>query len=1139
MLLLIFYISGNAQPFSNYRHKTIRLSDSLKIDSLSIVPGTLSIKDTLNQTVSMDLFYFNEVSSVLKWKQPQAQPISLKLEYQVFAIDFSKAYPEQLPALMTDSVQHSPLLPANYFLPDIRQKTVQSGIQANGNITRGISVGNNQNMVVNSNLDMQLSGKLSENLQLEGVLSDKNIPLQPDGYNQQIREFDQVYIKLFNDKTQLQMGDVQIADKNSRFLKFKRKIQGGYFNTTFKEKSKAVAHRVEASAAIARGKLARNQFQGIEGVQGPYPLSGANNEKFIVVLAGTEKIYLDGILLERGENADYVINYNTAELIFSVKHMITKDSRIIAEFEYSDRSYNRYLTYAQGSVKSQKATFNLAWFSEGDAKSQPVNADLDAQHEKALTLAGDNQALAIIPGYDSVGFNKDHVRYEMRDTLVDGVLYDSVLVQSFNQQSAIYQAKFAVVGNNNGNYVLNNSNVNGKVFRWVAPEGGEMQGNYAPIQQLAMPQKKQLLMGNTAIQVTKNTSVAVEVAMSNYDANTFSDKNSKDNIGLAMNSQIKNTKKLGGRKLVSGLQYNFIHRNFNAIERFRSAEFHRDWNIVTLNGNEHLVGMQAAIVKKEKQEASIVSEVLKTLNYQGFKNNASIDTRIEKFTITSENSLLYSQSDEQETRFYRHRVMGSRPWGNLELGLQHAMEDNRRNVLDNDTLLTNSEKFSVSEMFLQTPDTLKRIYTASYKTRVDYLPVYKTFKKSVRTHDFGINTTLNAKQWSRLSASLKWRKLKVISDSMATRIKNEDNLLGRVDHQLNLFKRALTMNSFYEMGTGMETKKDFSYIQVAPGKGVYVWVDYNENDIPELNEFEVSPFPEEANYIRLYTPTNEYIKVYSIKMNETFHFDPSRIWRNEKGLKKFASKFNNRLSLRLQQKHTQSDIGSRLNPFQENLPDSLLLNNQQSFRNQLFFNRRNPTFGADWQYTQTQQKNLLLQGFDKNSIESHQLNVRWNITKAFMLTNKIRSGSKTYESDFFSNKNYDINFTENRFELRYQPGTTFRVSSFYVFKDKKNQLGGELLNLHEAGPELKISSPGKGTINGKCSFVHVKYQGTTQSTVGYEMMEGLLPGNNFRWSVNITRNLNEYLRLSINYLGRKMPDTEVVHTGQFSLSAVF
>jgi hypothetical protein len=83
-------------------------------------------------------------------------------------------------------------------------------------------------------------------------------------------------------------------------------------------------HSGYVAVAGSRGKFNTNNFNGTDGVQGPYGLTGLSGEKDIIILAGTERIFVDGIEMIRGENNDYIIEYSNATITFTPKRLITK-----------------------------------------------------------------------------------------------------------------------------------------------------------------------------------------------------------------------------------------------------------------------------------------------------------------------------------------------------------------------------------------------------------------------------------------------------------------------------------------------------------------------------------------------------------------------------------------------------------------------------------------------------------------------------------------------------------------------------------------------------------------------------------------------------------------------------------------------
>lgn len=1072
---------------------------------------------------------------------PELNNQNISFSYRVFPLNFSAATkpllvfdkkPKMVSAKQQEPKEH--LIQSGY-------NVAENNLEVNGTIARGINVGNKQNMGLNSTLNLQIKGKLSDDVFIEAVMSDNSIPMQPDGYSQQINEFDQIYMRIYNQKHALQIGDLKLNESNSYFLKFNRKVQGIDLQTQSKHPTKNRNTSSRVSAAVAKGNFNRMEFFGTEGIQGPYQLKGANHETFVVVLAGSEKVYLNGIVLERGEKADYVMDYNTAELTFNPKHMINNKSRIIVEFEYSDKNYNRFLFYTDQQFSYEKGSISVQYFTEGDAKNQPVNQDLSTTEKQILGIAGDNITRSVAQHIDSIAFDPNRVLYKMIDTLVNNVLYDSILVYSTHPDSAFYQAGFSLIGENKGNYIRVLSAANGKMYRWVAPQNGIPQGNYEPVQLLIPPKKQKLALVKSTFKPTTNIKIETEIAYSQKDLNTFSELDAHDNNGFAFRTSFHQKIKINASDLAVFAHYNFIHKHFNPLERFRPAEFEREWNLLSeLKNNEHYMSSGITLSKKQQHSFSLIQEYLnKGSDYEGSKTLFKAAVKKGKISINAEGSYLNTKGGTFHSAFYRHRTSLAFNHKKWEAGVSHQMENNRLFLRDSDSLLKNSQLFSETGSYLNYGDSSSQQARIVYKNRIDFSPFQNQLVKASVSDDVSLEMQLAKNRNNQLRTALTWRNLKVTNDSLLINLKTEQNLLARLEHQLNLKKRLLTLSTFYEMGSGLESKKEYAYLEVAPGQGNYTWIDLNTNNQAELNEFELAAIAEEANYIKIYTPTTEYLKVYSVKLNETLKISPDAVWKNESGFKKLASHFSNQLSLRIFQKHSQSNLEARMNPFTRSYADSQIISTNNALRNTFSFNRSHPKFGADYTLSQQKQKSLLVNGFDEAMIQLHELKIRWNLTAEFLLLNTLSTQNRAYQSEFFTTKNYRINSQSNSLSAQWQPGIRFRISLKYTLKQKDNTWGNQHLIYQEIAPELKFNSPSKGYLTLNTAFINNSFKGDQNTSAAYTMMEGNSAGKNFKWSVNLTRNLNEFLRFTANYTGRKPADLKTIHTGQFTLVAFF
>lgn len=1020
-------------------------------------------------------------------------------------------------------------------------------LKAEGSFGRQIGFGNSQDAVLNSTLNLQLSGMLGDSIELQAAITDNNIPIQPDGNTQQLNEFDQVYLQFRKKGWQLNLGDIDLRQNQSYFLNFYKRLQGISFQTTNKI-SKTTESKTLVSGSIAKGKFTRNIVEPLEGNQGPYRLRGANNEFFFIILANTERVFYDGQLLQRGEDQDYVINYNTAEITFTPRRMITKDSRIQVEFEYADRNYlNANLYLAQEFDLNKKVKVRIGAFNNNDAKNSQINQILDPRQKQFLADLGDSVQRAFYPS-------------AIVDTLAAGkILYEKVYIgldsfyrYSTDPQLAKYNLSFADVKQGNGNYVPDFNGANGKVYRYVPPVGNIKQGQYEPVQILVAPRLQQIVNLGVDYVIDKNTLVKAEVATSNNDVNTFSSKDNGDDRGWAARFQLSNEKMLRQSKqlqLITGLDYEYVQQKFRPLERLRTVEFTRDWGLnilaVPVPVDENI--FRAKIGLKDKSAHSFSYQFTnyhRSDDYNGFQNMLQHNANWKGWQINNQFTLTSFNALNDKGTFLRPTIDISKQLKKLDnwrIGFNYALEQNNNRHKLSDTLNPLAFSFDIYSAYLKSDESKQNRYRITFFTRSDKYAVGKDFVRGDRSLNLNLQTELLKNQNRQLYINTTFRKLKVYNATVSKQ-KEDETILGRAEYVMNEWKGLLSGNVLYEVGAGQEQRRDFAYLEVPAGTGQYAWIDYNSDGVQQLNEFEIAAFPDQAKFIRIFTPTNEFIKANYVTFNYSLNINPRSLLTASdlKGFKKLLSKIILITSLQTNKKSIAKGV-FEFNPFKYGITDTALVTLSTTILNTISFNRFSSKWGVDITNLRNNGKSLLTYGYETRRLNDWQSRWRWNISRSLQFTLNAKKGINALYTPQFANRNFELSVYNAEPNLIFISGTTFRIAGGYKFEQKKNLpvYGGEKSVSNSMNIESKYNILQSSSITGKFTLNSINYGFPANTTVSYIMLDGLLPGKNYLWSLGLSKRLANNLEISLQYDGRKAGTSRTVHLGRAAITALF
>ena len=1145
---------GPHVPYSSLRSKTYPLSrDTLRLDSLNIVPGSLQIPGVTDAAYNL-----LPENSLLIWKQRPKQD-SIRINYRVLPIDLHHRYYHkdlrQIDSIYGMYVYHPNDTGRNGNFVNFNQ------IEYNGSYGRSIALGNSQDVVLNSNFNFQASGYILDSVRLDAAITDNTVPFQPEGNTQRLQEFDQVFIRLQKKQQILQLGDFTIDRPKSYFLNFNKRVQGIGYQNSFKIGDNTV-NTASASASIAKGEFARNIFDGLEGNQGPYKLTGNSGEQFFIVLAGTEKVYINGLLQQRGEQADYIINYNTGEIQFMPRRLITKDSRIQIEFEYQDRNYLNSLLYAWDDLQhGKKWNMHFNAYSNQDAKNQPYQQTLDGDQKRFLEGVGDSIQNAYYPVIAKDTFAASKILYKIKDSLVNGVMYDTVFVYSTSPDSAQYTLSFSFVTLGHGDYVISNSNANGRVYDWIPPVNGHHQGDYAPVQLLITPKLQQVFTLSGTYNIDSLKSLYVEGSLSNYDPNLFSSLDNNTHVGLAAKLKYTELRLFGSKdsnkryhdQWQNDVSYEFVQQNFHAVSPYRNVEFGRDWNVPqdqTIHPEEHLATWATQLRDITYGNLSYALNYYRRGDtYNGVRNVLGYTYNKKGLNAGFVADVLTSKDTSQTAQFIRPTVFAEYMFKNLlhtTIGSRFYEEHDalKGTVMEGDTLLTTGYANNTTTIYAKTPDEQPINFSLGYTLRNDLKPLADEFAQLDHSGTVSLTAGVTKIKNQVITLTATYRKLTVDNkDSVFNGgMKNEETLLGRLGYNGATLRHVFSWQILYEFGSGQEQKRSYTFVQVPAGQGLYTWIDYNGDGVQQSNEFELALYPDQKTYIKVLTLTNEYVKVNYTNFNTSLNIDPSSYWKEKQkgGFNGFLCRFSDQASLQINNRLLADAGFSAYNPFKLALNDSDVITTSNSVNNTLYFNRTNTKAGFDYNYLRTAGKQLLTYGVEGNSTSQHTGRFRYNLNSSFTLNLTGRDGARGYQSALDDGRTYRIHTWSAQPAITWLYRSLFRITTSVQYDDRYNEAayGGEKAKVNSLDLDMRYTKAASGAIQVHVTYSNITYDGVAGTPVAYSMLEALTPGANYLWNLRWDRRVGKGIELSVEYEGRKPGTGTVVHTGRMTLRAV-
>ncbi len=1086
---------------------------------------------------------------------------SIRISYRNFPFNLPTEYTSHVTIARYDTTLKKNITMIAPSAPITPAELFGRNIQKSGSIVRGFTIGSNQDLTLNSGFRMQLSGNLTKDVSVTAALTDQSSPIQPEGNTRTLQEFDNVFVTIKSPHIVGTLGDFQLSEKGTEFGIIDRKLEGAMGTAHYGQTS------VMASGAVSRGMFTTQQVAPIDGSQGPYQLVGENGNPNIVVIAGSEKVYLDGIAMVRGETNDYTIDYSNAQITFTPKHLITNLSRIFVTFEYTNGNFQR--TFAGGAVSTKlvnnKLRLGISYYQEGDEPNSALGVSLADSDKALLAAAGSNRLAASTSGVTYVG--RDSVsgigkgQYSLDSLMVNGKPY---YIYRFVQPTdtaglvnAVYDVSFSLVGNGKGDY----QSVGFGQYNFV----GIDQGDYAPIVILPMPQFQQLADVNAQYRFNKDGAVSLEYAASSLDVNRFSSLPGVTRYGSGMKFGLAYAPRhvTIGNADIGALNFNEMTRyesaDFTPMDLTNNVEFNREWGIDTLvAGNELLnqahLDFSPSIKTMNLTIGGDVGRITRGTGFSSGRYSGTLsfggkpgsDSTVSLIPTVNYQATLVDSRDNVFSNFgnwFRQSGTFQLQLGKFVPGFEFQSEDRRLATTGTDSMWAASYRYiqfgpTLSISQFHNLDINASLYERDESGVVggELVPSSKSLVGQVG---------LQLSEWNDFNSNLllTYRK-QTYSDSFQTLGNtNTESFLSKWQTTYSPLNRGIETNLFYQVTTDRAARLQQIFWKVQPGQGQYVWVDTHHNgqvDLTDPTEFQQVNF--NGDYILLTRPTTQLYPVVDLKTNIRVALTPDRFIKGNGSPVSAVLRSLSSVTLWEVSENNQTSNLSEiyLMDLSKFLNDSLTISGAQVFQQDLYILQNDRDFSLRLRFLENKSLSQYSIATERDYTRQQSVRVRTKLSDTFYEQLDVNLGRDNVYTTY-TDRAHLITSSTVTSELSYRPNINVESSFKLQFSKAVDALrSGLTASMNTEELKVAYSILTKGRLTSSIERDEVSMSGVAPNVyIPYSLTQGFLPGQNYIWEIGFQYRINSFIQANADYTGRIEGGGSPIHTMTAEVRAFF